>query len=114
MPKEDTQFQAGNPGGPGRPKGSKNKLSENFLHALAEDFKKNGKKAIERLCESSPGEYLRIIASMVPKEFLLELSQPEKAHWVINAQPAMTSQEWADKYGIKTLELPGPEKISPA
>jgi len=50
MPREDTRFQPGNPGGPGRPLGSKNKLSESFLQALAEDFEKHGKDAIRRIC----------------------------------------------------------------
>jgi len=99
MPREDTRFQLGNPGGPGRPPGSKNKLSESFLHALAEDFEKHGKDAIRRICKSSPGEYLRIIAGMVPKEFLLEVVQEEKTTWVINAQPALTNEEWVEKYG---------------
>ena len=50
MSKKDTRFQPGNPGGPGRPLGSKNKLSESFLQALAEDFEKHGKDAIRRIC----------------------------------------------------------------
>ncbi len=79
---------------------SKNKLSESFLQALAEDFDKHGKDAIKRICKSSLGEYLRIIAGMVPKEFLLEVAQEEKTTWVINAQPELTVEEWEQKYCI--------------
>ena len=75
MPKSDTWFRKGHAGGPGRPLGSKNKLSESFLQALTEDFEKHGKDAIKRVCMDSPGEYLRIVAGMVPKEFLLEVAQ---------------------------------------
>ena len=90
MPKSDRWFRKGHAGGPGRPLGSKNKLSESFLHALAEDFEKHGKDAIARICKTSPGEYLRIIAGLVPKELLLEVAQEEKINWVINAQPELT------------------------
>ena len=34
------------PGNSGRPKGSRNKLGEDFIAALAEDFAKHGMKAI--------------------------------------------------------------------
>ncbi len=101
MPKEDTQFKIGNPGGPGRPKGSKNKLSEYFLHALAEDFEEHGIGAIERVRESSPGEYLRVIAGLVPREFLLDITKKETESWVINASPKrITVEEWAMKHGL--------------
>ena len=108
MPKEDTQFKIGNPGGPGRPAGSKNRLSEDFLQALADSFEKHGAAAIDHVVKNSPGEYLRIIANLVPKELLLAVSQEEKPHWVINCQPALSVEEWANKFGIKTIE--GPER----
>jgi hypothetical protein len=103
MPIEDGQFKVGNPGGPGRPVGSRNKLSEYFLHELAGNFKKHGKEAIERLCQDSPGEYLRIIASLVPKELALEISDTK---WVINAQPRLSVEEWRLQHG---LEIPAIE-----
>ena len=91
---KDTQFKVGNPGGPGRPLGSKNKLSEYFLHELADHFEKYGREAIERVFDDRPGEYLRIIATLIPKEMLLEVATEEKTHWVINAQPRLTEKEW--------------------
>jgi len=97
MPKEDTQFKPGNSGGPGRRMGSRNKLSEYLLQSFAKDFKKDGPAAIVRLRESSPGEYLRIAASLVPKELLLEVSQDEQISWVINAGPVLSSKEWFEQ-----------------
>jgi len=106
MAKEDTQFQVGHAGGPGRPKGSKNKLSEPFVQALAKDFEKHGKDAIERLCEKSPGEYLRIIAGLIPKEFLLEVNSEQKPSYVINALPSLTNEEWVEEYAPKAIDSP--------
>jgi hypothetical protein len=52
----------------GRPKGSKHKLSEEFVAALCEDFKQHGVAVIEAVRTERPADYLKIIASIVPKE----------------------------------------------
>ena len=106
MPKEDTQFQVGNPGGPGRPKGSKNQLSEDFLRELHRVFQEGGRQALETMCADSPGEFIRVCANLIPKEFLLEIAQEEKTTWVINAGPALTDEEWAEQYGVTVSEPP--------
>jgi len=59
-----TRFQ---PGNPGRPKGARHKLSENFVVALANDFEKNGIEAIATVRVERPHEYLKVIASLMPK-----------------------------------------------
>lgn len=58
--------QSGNPNG--RPKGSRNKLGEAFIEAIYDDFKENGVKAIERVRAKQPAQYLKVIASILPKE----------------------------------------------
>jgi hypothetical protein len=58
------------PGNPGRPKGSRNKLGEQFLAAMCADFEKHGVRAIERVREEEPGTYLRVIARIVPPHML--------------------------------------------
>src|SRR5262245_36762420 len=45
-PPVEHQFK---PGNPGRPKGSRNKLGEAFIQALAEDFERHGAEVIERV-----------------------------------------------------------------
>ena len=62
-----TRFQ---PGNPGRPKGSRNKLGEAFIEALYEDFEKHGVATIEIARRTDPVQYLKVIASIVPKEFI--------------------------------------------
>jgi len=58
--------QSGNPNG--RPKGSRNKLGEAFIAALHDDFQEHGVKAIQTVREERPHEYLKVVASILPKE----------------------------------------------
>ncbi len=57
--------QSGNPAG--RPKGSRNKLSNAFLRVLADDFMEHGVEAIEQLRKDSPAQYANVIAKLMPK-----------------------------------------------
>ena len=45
----------------GRPKGSRNKLGEDLIAALAEDFAKHGKGAIETVRQDRPAAYLNLM-----------------------------------------------------
>ena len=58
--------QSGNPAG--RPKGSRNKLGEAFIEALHADFETEGAAAIVRCRNEKPDAYLKVIASILPKE----------------------------------------------
>ena len=62
------QFQPGHKGGPGRPKGSRNKLEEDFLKLLHDDWVANGASVIERVRSEDPSTYMRIVAQVLPKE----------------------------------------------
>lgn len=63
--------QSGNP--KGRPKGSKQKLAEDFLSALHDDFKEHGQEAIKRLRAEDNSTYCRILAGIVPKDVSVEV-----------------------------------------
>ena len=70
-----TRFKPGtspNPGG--KPVGARNRLQADFLNALVEDFSAHGKEAVRRCREEKPDVYIRIIASLMPKE--LEIKRP--------------------------------------
>lgn len=58
--------QSGNPAG--RPKGARNKLGEDFIAALHADFQNYGVAAIEAVRTEKPDAYLKVIASILPKE----------------------------------------------
>lgn len=64
--------QSGNPGG--KPAGSRNRLTRDFLYALAEDFEKHGKDAIETCRTERPDVYIKVIAALCPKE--VEIKRP--------------------------------------
>jgi hypothetical protein len=59
------------PGNSGRPKGSRNKLQAKFLDSLAADFEIEGEAVIRFVRADKPVDYLKIIASVLPKELLM-------------------------------------------
>jgi hypothetical protein len=58
--------QSGNQNG--RPVGNRNKLNEKFILALYEDFSKHGVTVIEEVRVSRPEIYLKVIASILPRQ----------------------------------------------
>ena len=117
MPREDTQFRSGsewNGNAAGRPKGSKNKLSEDFLQELYVVFQESGGEAIRRMCAEHPSDFVRVLAGLVPKELLLEVAQEEKTRFVISDMPhQLTTQEWFEKHGLLNPEPAMLENKSP-
>lgn len=64
-----TRWQPGQSGNPkGRPLGAKHKLSEDFIQALYDDWQHAGAGAIARVRDEKPEQYLKVIASLVPKD----------------------------------------------
>jgi hypothetical protein len=70
----ETRFK---PGNPGRPKGSRNKLGEAFLEALHDDFQAHGAVAIAECREHKPDAYLKVIASILPKQAEIKIDNYE-------------------------------------
>lgn len=66
--------QSGNPAG--RKPGSRNKLGEAFLEALLEDWTKHGAAAIIKVREEKPDQYLKVVASIIPRE--IEVTTPDR------------------------------------
>src|SRR5208283_5305736 len=79
----------------GRPKGSRNRVGEAFLEALAADFDAHGAEAIAECRLTNPAVYIRVVASLMPKE--LETTS------LVVEQTAMTQEEF-DTMARKLLE----------
>lgn len=74
-PPKSGQFkkgQSGNPGG--RPTGTRLALQGSFLKKLQDDFDKFGALAIRQCRKEDPTGYVRVVASLMPKE--LEIKRP--------------------------------------
>lgn len=75
VPPVEHQFkpgQSGNPGG--MAKGTRQKLNGDFVRALSKDFDSHGVEAIERARLEDPMGYVKVIASLLPKQ--VEQTQP--------------------------------------
>jgi hypothetical protein len=62
--------QSGNPAG--RPKGSRNKFSEQFIGDFYADWLVGGADAIRRTREDRPSDYLKVAVSILPKQVRVE------------------------------------------
>lgn len=62
--------QSGNPGG--KPLNARNTITKKFLEVLAKDFEANGEAAIVAAREIDPMGYVKAVASLLPKEFIVE------------------------------------------
>lgn len=72
VPPVEHQFKAGNPG---RPKGSRNKLGEQFIEDLYADWQEHGVVTLARVREEKPDQYLKVVASILPKDLNVNINQ---------------------------------------
>jgi hypothetical protein len=62
--------QSGHPGG--RSQGSRRKLTDAFIRALARDWQVHGEAVIQRVREDNPATYFRGMLSLVQKDVSIE------------------------------------------
>lgn len=60
-------FEVGHPGGPGRPKGSKNRLGEDFVEDLHTVWREGGIVKLRELLQSDPATVVNAIVKVLPK-----------------------------------------------
>lgn len=64
---------SGNPNG--RPKGARNKLGEAFIEDLLVSWEAQGPAAIQRVIAEKPDQYLKVVASLMPKDLNINVNQ---------------------------------------
>ena len=91
------QFQSGSPGGPGRPKGARNKLGAAFIDDIHAAWEKHGRDALDRMIKERPGDFVKVVAHLMPKDL----------HMSLNANPLedLTDDELREKIRETTREL---------
>ena len=93
------QFQPGNSiGAAGRPKGSRNKLSEAFLADVNALWLTHGNQALRDMLADSPAKFCQMVQLVVPKS--LEVDSLDGVTWVINASPRLTELEWQEQHNL--------------
>ncbi len=93
-------FKPGQSGNPkGRPKGSRNKLGEDFLTDLLEVWGEKGKACIEATAKDHPEKLVSIVAGILPKELNVntnaaeELSDDDLAAGIASLRAIIAAQQ---------------------
>src|SRR5262245_41736248 len=69
-------FVKGQPGGPGRPQGSRSRLSETMLALIHADVAEHGAAVLAEVRQSKPHVWLQVIASLMPRQVAVEHVSP--------------------------------------
>jgi hypothetical protein len=97
------RFINGGKAGPGRPKGARSRLGEQFIEALAADFDEHGDAVIKLVRSRDPVAYIKIIKDTLPREVLIRAFT---AHAEINVFASAAELEDAAEFAaaLKLLE----------
>ena len=68
------RFVTGNIGG-GRKKGSRNKLGEAFCDDVYAEWQEHGRQALIDMREEKPGDFVKVVAGILPKEMNLRVGE---------------------------------------
>jgi len=83
----------------GRPKGSRNALSEDFVRDVHEAWVSHGIDAISAMLAESPTKFVQMVAQIIPKDFQVSVDDGTNTKWVISAVP-LTSSEWIAHHSL--------------
>ena len=106
------QFKPGHNIKGGRPKGSRNKLAQRVFDDIFRHWNEpaggdlcKGQAALELLYREKPGEYLKLTASVLPKEFVFENAVTELDDEELDRMIEMLRERALSARQEQTLEL---------
>jgi hypothetical protein len=100
------RFLPGNKIAKGR-RGSRNKLGEKFLDALLAEWRRSGKRALEKAAGDDPVAFVKVVAGLLPKEVAQSININSNMN--LNIEVATFSQAY-DNWG-KFLDARPPTKL---
>jgi hypothetical protein len=113
----DGTFAPGISGNPrGKPKGSRTKLGEAFISDLQADWVANGADVIVKVRTDRPADYLKVVASILPKELnvrvdpLEEMDDDELSAILAAARAAIRVHQEGGS-GLGEEESPKPSRL---
>ena len=92
----------------GRPKGSKNKLTEAFWADLAAVWEEHGAAALEAMATTEPAKFVQVLASVMPKEV-----QVDEFEGMTLEQLEAGVAELAAELGVEIRAVAGDEEPTP-
>jgi hypothetical protein len=66
------RFLTRNSGGPGRPKGSRNKFAQQYIDDYYDVWQRKGIKALEDYADKQPAKFILVAAHLIPQHFKVE------------------------------------------
>lgn len=96
----------------GRPKGSRNRLSEKFLESLEQLWEERGREILDRAVEESPATLIAAITKLVPKEATLSIHGGVQLDLTVE-QRQRIAQSWIVSQGVRNDEAALPVQVSP-
>ena len=114
-PKQISRWKKGQSGNPsGRPRGTRNKVSEQFLLDLQATWNQatttddglastTGLDVIQAVATTDPSKLLAAMIQVLPKDFQLSVDT-DQINWVINASPRLNELEWREQHSLPIIE----------
>ena len=96
----------------GRPKGSRNRLSEKFLESLEQLWEERGREILDRAVEESPATLIAAITKLIPKEATLSIHGGVQLDLTVE-QRQRIAQSWIVSQGVRNAEAALPVRALP-
>jgi hypothetical protein len=103
--------QSGNP--KGKPKGTRTKISEDFLRDLHEAWETNGKEALRVIATEKHADFVKVVAGLLPKEVQIKDELSEFTDEQLAALAALIGTLASDAPGVEgeNSERAGPQTL---